>query len=298
MVRPRGKVALKFIENPRSRRTTFANRIKGLKNKLYEFTTLCDVKACFICYGCDGELVKWPEDDAKIRQVIEKDRRMGDKRREINMADICDDRMKKLEKELGQTRRKNAEFLYPNWDTRLDQLTKEGFRDLGEFLEDKLEKVRQRIEFQKFKEAADLKPLDHQPEYGFHDQQLANFVAYDQVLSEATMELESTIMGASHCLNFYQTAPLQAWPSPSETMPAFGFQPYMPDQFFNAVNPAIDASNYSSLIFHQTMPTPQSFTPTYRIQPRTPMMLDQGFVTPDTAQDLDYMINGLFPANW
>ncbi|XP_024006833.1 agamous-like MADS-box protein AGL93 [Eutrema salsugineum] len=48
-------------------------REQTMLNKAYELSTLCDIQACVIYYGRDGELIKtWPEDQSKVRAMAEK----------------------------------------------------------------------------------------------------------------------------------------------------------------------------------------------------------------------------------
>ncbi|WKA08538.1 hypothetical protein VitviT2T_026252 [Vitis vinifera] len=47
-----GKLKMELIANEKLRCRTFRNRQKGLKKKLQELSTLCDVEACMIMY-CD-----------------------------------------------------------------------------------------------------------------------------------------------------------------------------------------------------------------------------------------------------
>ena len=46
---------MELIADKKSRYKTFKRREMGLKKKIYELCTLCDVKACLILYGSDGD---------------------------------------------------------------------------------------------------------------------------------------------------------------------------------------------------------------------------------------------------
>ena len=48
-------LTMELIADKKSRYKTFKRREMGLKKKISELCTLCDVKACLIVYGSDGE---------------------------------------------------------------------------------------------------------------------------------------------------------------------------------------------------------------------------------------------------
>ena len=50
----RGKLKMEMIGDEKTRYRTFGNRSKGLKKKLHELSTLCDVEACLILYHGDA----------------------------------------------------------------------------------------------------------------------------------------------------------------------------------------------------------------------------------------------------
>ena len=49
------KLTMELIADKKSRYKTFKRREMGLKKKISELRTLCDVKACRIVYGSDGD---------------------------------------------------------------------------------------------------------------------------------------------------------------------------------------------------------------------------------------------------
>ena len=49
------KLTMELIAEKKSRYRTFKTREMGLKKKISELCTLCDVKACLIVYGSDGD---------------------------------------------------------------------------------------------------------------------------------------------------------------------------------------------------------------------------------------------------
>ena len=49
------KLTMEFIADKKSHYKTFKRREMGLKKKISELCMLCDVKACLIVYGYNGE---------------------------------------------------------------------------------------------------------------------------------------------------------------------------------------------------------------------------------------------------
>ena len=49
--------------------TSLKSRLLTIFKKAQELTTLCDIEACVIHYGPDGELKTWPEDRDKVRDL-------------------------------------------------------------------------------------------------------------------------------------------------------------------------------------------------------------------------------------
>ncbi|XP_033145222.1 agamous-like MADS-box protein AGL81 [Brassica rapa] len=49
--------------------TSLSSRLLTVFKKAQELTTLCDIEACVIHYGPDGELKTWPEDRDKVRSL-------------------------------------------------------------------------------------------------------------------------------------------------------------------------------------------------------------------------------------
>ncbi|KAF9592656.1 hypothetical protein IFM89_016313 [Coptis chinensis] len=136
MGRNAGKISMQPIANNKARRVTFVKRKNGLKKKLHELTTLCDIEACMICFdGDDGTVETWPEDQRKFNGVIQKYKRVGRIEREKNCVNVegqLEARKKKLEDNCG-------------WDQQLDDLSKESLSELGCSLDCQLEKVRERV---------------------------------------------------------------------------------------------------------------------------------------------------------
>ncbi|CAA0406464.1 unnamed protein product [Arabidopsis thaliana] len=49
--------------------TSLSNRLETIFKKASELCTLCDIEACVIYYGPDGELKTWPKEKEKVRDI-------------------------------------------------------------------------------------------------------------------------------------------------------------------------------------------------------------------------------------
>lgn len=70
----RGKVQMKLIENQRQRKKTYRTRKEGLKKKIYELSTLCDIDAALVCFdptgGGGGQVDMWPNDVQRVQDIF------------------------------------------------------------------------------------------------------------------------------------------------------------------------------------------------------------------------------------
>ncbi|KAL4203756.1 hypothetical protein AMTRI_Chr01g105430 [Amborella trichopoda] len=57
---------------PSSNSNRFKMRLKGIKKKASELSTLCNIDVCVICFGPNGELETWPEDQSTHMPVFER----------------------------------------------------------------------------------------------------------------------------------------------------------------------------------------------------------------------------------
>lgn len=139
---PHGKVKIGFIADEKTRYRTFQNRGKGLKKKIHELSTLCDVDVCMIMYadgaGSSGPVI-WPENRDEAERIINRylnERKEGDGKRTLNLSDVIGSG-KKLQEING---RKMVD---------LDGLSYEMLMEVLEKLGKKLEDVERMIELRK-----------------------------------------------------------------------------------------------------------------------------------------------------
>ncbi|KAL5996884.1 hypothetical protein ACLOJK_007807 [Asimina triloba] len=133
----RAKLAMKLIEDPKARKLTFNKRKNGLMKKALEFSILCDVNTCFICYKKDsGQLITWPESLEAVKPIVRqylmtsKEERV---KREIGLS-LLDG--KKLAR--GQQKRTN-QSMFPTWDDRLNSWSFLALHKLASILDEKIE---------------------------------------------------------------------------------------------------------------------------------------------------------------
>lgn len=56
-------------KNEQSTKAKFINRLKGLKKKAYELSTLCDIDVTLLCFDGDKAHI-WPEDQSRVSRVL------------------------------------------------------------------------------------------------------------------------------------------------------------------------------------------------------------------------------------
>ncbi|KAK4378698.1 hypothetical protein RND71_000560 [Anisodus tanguticus] len=161
----RAKLKMELISKEKARNATFKKRKEGLLKKLYEFTTLCNVNGLMIMYGpkqangsnSDPEI--WTNSSGnsttKSLQQEEIQNLIDEYKKESNLqsgstkifglSDYFVDRNKKVEEELIKLRKINMEKKYPCWLEFLDQLSEFKLREFLTLLDDKVEKVKSRI---------------------------------------------------------------------------------------------------------------------------------------------------------
>ena len=105
----RGKLQMEMIGDEKTRYRTFGNRSKGLKKKLHELSTLCDVEACMILYHgdaadgpCSSRPDVWPENRDKVERIINRylnERKEADRKRTLDLSDVLGSTKTKVEPE-------------------------------------------------------------------------------------------------------------------------------------------------------------------------------------------------------
>ncbi|KAI3983022.1 hypothetical protein MKX01_037297 [Papaver californicum] len=159
----RAKLDMKLIPNIKKRNATYQKRKAGLKNKLKEFTILCDVPACMILYGSRQgdrpvEVETWPSELDKVNNIIERYRQVPEEDKQKRRQDLYDffqERKKKTEVELDKLRKEHDEFQYFD-DDQFKGLAVEQLQQLSQRLGSKIESVDERI---KQKKNQDMKEM-------------------------------------------------------------------------------------------------------------------------------------------
>ncbi|CAK9187006.1 unnamed protein product [Ilex paraguariensis] len=124
------KIKMGKVGNDRAKRLSFKKRKDCVLRKTMELAVLCDIKACAVVFGPDGEVETWPENPRDLKALIH------------NYKEYDHDHPGKkqyLRQEIFPKKDDND-----NW---LDRLS--GQRDLLKVIECKLETVRNRVEFLK-----------------------------------------------------------------------------------------------------------------------------------------------------
>ncbi|KAA8541785.1 hypothetical protein F0562_022937 [Nyssa sinensis] len=144
---------IKRIENERARKVSFKKRKESLKKKTMELSILCDIKACTVCLGPNGEVDTWPENPSDVKAVIEmykeKDHQ-GQIRQKVQLSDVLDDKVQKAEKQIDAMKKECFKKVIPDWDEcLLDGLSMESLLELMSRFDSRMEAVNSRIEFLK-----------------------------------------------------------------------------------------------------------------------------------------------------
>ncbi|OVA06104.1 Transcription factor [Macleaya cordata] len=153
----RAKLNMELIAKEKSRYQTYIKRKKGLKKKIYEFSTLCGVDACMIIYGLKQgdrpiEPEIWPNNLDEAHRIIKRYHQVGKDdrgKRSLDLFDFFEDRKKKIEDELVKLRRRNGSL---SWDDRVNGFTVDQLRQLNDTLASKMEFIDARIALMKGQE--------------------------------------------------------------------------------------------------------------------------------------------------
>ncbi|XP_077223382.1 uncharacterized protein LOC143856986 [Tasmannia lanceolata] len=118
---------MKPIECKRRGKSVFSNRLKGLKKKIFELSTLCGTDAVMVCVSSDGDHFEtWPDKGSEVVRIIKryKDKKESVKNNE-DIASLYEKKVKNLQQKLDQKRIENAGLLYPSRDDRLDNFSQD-----------------------------------------------------------------------------------------------------------------------------------------------------------------------------
>ena len=152
------KLTMELIADKKSRYRTFKTREMGLKKKISELCTLCDVKACLIVYGSDGDGPSssqprfWPENrdevECIIKQYMEKIKEEPGKR-SLNLSDVLDFGKKRAELKSPMLQKNFCRKKRSNSFGGLDKLSYEELMEIIGKLDKDLEEVDNLISLKK-----------------------------------------------------------------------------------------------------------------------------------------------------
>ncbi|GAU13850.1 hypothetical protein TSUD_261770 [Trifolium subterraneum] len=149
----RGRISMELIQKKKSRKITFQKRKDGLLKKVYELSTLCDVKVCLILYapnfegqGYDEPEI-WPEDTTKVQKILQKYYETTiDRRPKIYDVQVYfKERMKKIEFEISKVHKDMLKTMYPTWDESFNTLGEEQIKLFASMLDVKLAACNQKM---------------------------------------------------------------------------------------------------------------------------------------------------------
>ncbi|KAK2985299.1 hypothetical protein RJ640_024295 [Escallonia rubra] len=64
------KAAMRTCSEKARRRATYRKRKDCVKKKTMELATLCDIKACAVIFGPEGDVETWPENPAEVKSIL------------------------------------------------------------------------------------------------------------------------------------------------------------------------------------------------------------------------------------
>ncbi|CAL9224137.1 unnamed protein product, partial [Arabidopsis halleri] len=145
--------------------TSLSNRLETIFKKASELCTLCDIEACVIYYGPDGELKTWPKEREKVRDIALRYSQLNEALRRKKRVNLYDFLNKKTNKGLKNPNKKRKtslkkvnELKYPISDHYSpDQISK-----LIQSLELNVSKVQERLRFVESQKQNQTKPDHHQ----------------------------------------------------------------------------------------------------------------------------------------
>ncbi|KAI4971197.1 hypothetical protein ZWY2020_002111 [Hordeum vulgare] len=142
---PRGKIAMRLVENARARAATCGRRTRGLQNKAKELATLCAVPVALVCLaaGAGSPPLVWESEEGvleRYRSAVPPEARAQHTHRGY------------LEAELGKERAKLARVRHgcpaalADWDPALNDVTLAEARELLDAIDTALRAAGDRME--------------------------------------------------------------------------------------------------------------------------------------------------------
>jgi hypothetical protein len=148
----RGKFSMKLISDEKTRMITYHKRKKGLRKKVYELSTLCDVDTCMIMYGPEQknhprDFATWPESREKLRRIINRFKVKGaHPKGSRGISGYFIDRKNNIDKEISRNRLKSYEAIYRPWDERFDDFSDAQMRTALMLLDAKLDAAQRKLD--------------------------------------------------------------------------------------------------------------------------------------------------------
>ncbi|KAG0537379.1 hypothetical protein BDA96_03G144000 [Sorghum bicolor] len=153
----RKKVNLQWITKASKRRATFRRRRDSIKKKVDELATLCGTKVGVVLYSEDqAKPLAWPN-DSEAKDIFKKFIDMPDLGKRFkkmqNQEELLSTRIPKLQHQISRLERENytheiSFLLYESIDGRRPGLinnTEKERTSLGEMVEEKIKKIKERI---------------------------------------------------------------------------------------------------------------------------------------------------------
>ncbi|EEF30958.1 mads box protein, putative [Ricinus communis] len=135
----------KILDDDKATKTaSFYKRKPTLKKKAQELHTLCDVPVCVVCFGPNGSVDVWPEEEQCAKELMMSYKRSDKKeRKESNVLELMQCKKKKLEKKKQEVK---INALVSTLSKCLDGLSGIPLIDRVNELQDKLKIFKERIE--------------------------------------------------------------------------------------------------------------------------------------------------------
>lgn len=104
---------------------TYRKRKVGLKKKANELAILCDIPVLLVCYGPNGKIETWPNDDGAVKDIIRQYQSINQEIRDryhVNLSSIA--QSKRNKSPLHQYTKDGANMQLLQWDDQHDDMSK------------------------------------------------------------------------------------------------------------------------------------------------------------------------------